>query len=116
MSRGQRSEYAIRNTQYVSRFTFHAAMDLTALPKVELHCHADGIVDPAMVRDIRRHDPGYPLDPETFAQAYPITDVASFFRWWDFIAPIEGDLRYFVPILERHIARLKAQRVVYTEI
>jgi adenosine deaminase len=90
--------------------------DLHALPKVELHCHLDGIIDPAMAADIRRADPSYPLDPDHLAQAYPITDFTSFMRWWDFIDPIEGDLAHFAPILERYIVRLKAQGVVYAEV
>jgi adenosine deaminase len=94
----------------------HRGPDLQTLPKVELHCHLDGIIDPAMAADIRRADPTYPLDPDHLAQAYPITDFAGFMRWWEFIDPIEGELAYFAPILERYIARLRAQGVVYAEV
>ncbi|MGD9099778.1 MAG: hypothetical protein PVF45_04805, partial [Anaerolineae bacterium] len=86
-------------------------------PKVELHCHMDGILDRAMAWDIRRDDPSYPLDPREFERAYPIgNDAVSFFKWWDFIAPIEGQLENFYPILGRHIERLKAQGVRYAEV
>jgi adenosine deaminase len=86
------------------------------LPKAELHCHLDGILDPVMLQEIRQNDPAFPILPVEFQRAYPITDIESFFHWWEFIAPIEGELGYFYPILGKHIARLKAQRVLYAEI
>jgi adenosine deaminase len=91
-------------------------MDTRVLPKAELHCHLDGILDPVMAWDIRRNDPAFPINPAEFERAYPITDIKSFFKWWDFIEPIEGKLEHFYPILGGHIERLKAQRVVYTEV
>ena len=91
-------------------------MNSRALVKAELHCHLDGILDPAMARDIHQDDPAFLINPARFEQAYPITDIESFFKWWDFIEPIEGELAHFYPILGRHIKRLKAQRVLYTEV
>ncbi len=87
-----------------------------ALAKVELHCHMDGILDPGMLRDLRRSDPAFPILPEEFERAYPITDIQSFFGWWNFIRPIEGALTYYYPILGKHIERLKAQQVRYAEV
>ena len=89
---------------------------MNTLPKVELHCHLDGILDPRMAWEIHRDDPTFPIHPGEFEQAYPIAGIESFFRWWDFIEPIEGELAYFYPILSRHIERLKAQGVLYSEI
>jgi adenosine deaminase len=91
-------------------------MDLQALPKVELHCHLDGVLDRAMAWDIRRDDPTFPVDPREFERAYPVQGLESFWNWWNFIDPIEGELDHFRPILDRHIARLKAQCVRYTEV
>lgn len=91
-------------------------MSIHTMPKAELHCHLDGILDPAMVRDIRRSDPTFPIDPADFECAYPVEDIEQFFRWWDFIDPIEGRLAYFFPILERYIEQLKSQHVVYAEV
>jgi adenosine deaminase len=91
-------------------------MDLKTLPKVELHCHLDGILSPAMLRDIRRDDSAFPIDPGEFERAYPIRDIESFFNWWNFIDPIEGELEYFYPILGRYIEQLKAQSVLYSEV
>jgi adenosine deaminase len=85
-------------------------------PKAELHCHLDGILDRTMLWEIRRDDPGFPIDPHEFEQAYPIHDLKSFWNWWRFIDPIEGELDNFRPILGRHVARLKAQNVRYAEV
>lgn len=91
-------------------------MDTKALFKAELHCHLDGILDRAMVRDIRRDDPTFPIDSREFERAYPVQDLESFWHWWNFIDPIEGELGYFYPILGRYIERLKAQNVCYSEV
>lgn len=91
-------------------------IDLQALPKVELHCHLDGILDRSMLRDIRAVEPAFPIDPQAFDAAYPIEDYTQFWQWWQGIDPIEGSLAHFAPILACHIERLKAQNVRYTEI
>lgn len=91
-------------------------MDIKGFPKVELHCHLDGILDREMVAHIRRGDPGFPIDPDEFERAYPVEGFEDFFRWWSFIEPIEGELDNFYPIMAKHIERLKAQNVVYTEV
>ncbi len=91
-------------------------MDLKSLPKAELHCHLDGVLDPTMLWDIRRADPAFPIDPREFERAYPVRDLESFWNWWRFIDPIEGELDHFYPILGRYIERLKAQNVRYSEI
>jgi adenosine deaminase len=91
-------------------------VNLKALSKVELHCHLDGILDPGMVWEFHRDDPAFPIHPEEFKKAYPITNIKNFFGWWDFIKPIGGTLTHFYPILGKHIERLKAQNVLYAEI
>ena len=91
-------------------------MDIKALPKVELHCHLDGILGRSMLRDIRRDDPTFPIDPREFERAYPVRDLESFWNWWRFIDPIEGEFGHFYPILAKYIERLKAQNVRYSEI
>jgi adenosine deaminase len=85
-------------------------------PKVELHCHLDGIVDPAMAREIRREQPNFPVDPEELERTYPVDGFERFLGWWTVPNRLEGHLDNFRPVLEHHIRRLKAQRVVYTEI
>jgi adenosine deaminase len=87
-----------------------------ALPKVELHCHLDGLVDPAMLRDLRRRGQPLAVAPEALEAAYPVRDLASFVRWGHIAEPLEGDLEAFKPILALHLERLTAQHVVYTEV
>ena len=91
-------------------------MDISTLPKVELHCHIDGILDPEIAQELQRDNQSFPVSPEELEQAYSITNIDSFFKWWDYIRPTMGSQTYFYPIFTRHIERLKTQRVVYTEI
>jgi adenosine deaminase len=96
--------------------TTNSPIDIKALAKVELHCHLDGVLDRAMAWDIHRHDPSFPIDPREFERAYPVTGFESFWNWFSFIKPLDGELAYVYPILDRHIERLKAQRVRYAEV
>jgi adenosine deaminase len=91
-------------------------MNWKTRPKVELHCHLGGILDPGMARDIRQQDPAFPIDPDQFERAYPVCDFEDLGRWVDFTAPIAGELDNYRPILSRYIKHLKAQRVLYSEI
>jgi adenosine deaminase len=86
------------------------------MDKAELHCHLDGIPGLAMIQEIYRQDPTFPISPAAFQDAGPIESPESFFAWLDVIDPIEGGLDHFYPILGRHIAALKAQSVRYAEI
>lgn len=85
-------------------------------PKIELHCHLDGILDPEMARDIRAEDPGFPVDPELLAGAYPVDSFQRFSDWWRFPAALQGDLDRFRPVLKRHLKRLAAEDVIYAEL
>lgn len=91
-------------------------MDVQRFPKVELHCHLDGILDRPMLREIHAEDPDFPVDPAQFEAAYPVNSFESFVRWYEFIRPIERSLEPSYPILERHFRRLKRESVVYSEI
>ena len=86
------------------------------LPKIELHCHLDGILSPSMAADIRREIPDFPIRPEDLERAYPVHDYQSFVEWWASIDPIEGQIGHFYPILARYIEQLRAQRVLYSEV
>ena len=91
-------------------------MDIPRLRKAELHCHLDGIVDPAILREllVRGHKPGLAL--EDLAAATPVRSFEAFVRWFGVTKPLEGLVDNFLPILDLHIQRLIAQNVVYTEI
>jgi adenosine deaminase len=91
-------------------------MNIADIPKIELHCHLDGIITPQMTSDILQEDPAFPILPEDFADKLPVYDYDSFHRWWTVFEPINGDLNAFKPILQRYIAQLKAQHVDYFEV
>jgi adenosine deaminase len=83
---------------------------------VELHCHVDGIVDPAMLREIEGRGISLPVTAEALQAAYPVRNFDEFINWFRVAEPIEDDTQHFQPILAAHIARLIAQNVIYTEI
>jgi adenosine deaminase len=91
-------------------------MSFDTLPKVELHCHLDGIMDPPMLREIERRGVQLPVSSETLEAAYPIQSCEGFFNWGRAIRPLEGELERLKPFLAVHLERLKSQEVVYTEI
>jgi adenosine deaminase len=86
------------------------------LPKVELHLHLDGILDPDMVREIREEDPEFAICPEALRQVYPVRTYGGFMRWGELTRSMHGDLDTFRPVLRRHLRRLKEQRVTYVEL
>lgn len=99
-----------------SRRKVSEAVGNRQLPKVELHCHLDGIVDPPMLRALRAQGHALPLSAEELEAVYPVQSFDDFMRWFAVAEALEGDLERFKPVLALHIERLKAQRVVYTEI
>jgi hypothetical protein len=92
------------------------AVDPATIPKVELHCHLDGILDPAMLRALRRRGRPLPLRPEALDALYLVRDYDGFVRYFARTELLEGDIDRFRPVIALHLERLKAQRVVYTEI
>ncbi|MBN2007292.1 MAG: hypothetical protein JXA21_28335 [Anaerolineae bacterium] len=88
---------------------------ITTLPKAELHCHLDGILDPAIARAICEEDPTCPVDVTALENAYPIQSIEKFFEWFKYVVPIESQLRYLGLLAVQHIARLKRQNVRYAE-
>lgn len=90
-------------------------MNIAALPKAELHCHLDGILDSAIARLIHAEDPSCPVDIAAMEAAYPIRGVEAFFQWFGFVTPVESKIEYLCLLADQHIARLKAQQVRYAE-
>ena len=87
------------------------------LPKVELHCHLLGVVNPPLLREIRQCGGSILLEPSTLDSAYPIHDLGSFKRWVEVLSPYQSSTPDAMrPILAAHITNLIAQHVVYTEI
>lgn len=91
-------------------------MNLKDIPKVELHCHLDGIVSPAMIRSILQNGGTFPLNPDELEQAYPIQGFDSFWNWWAYMKPHRGQLDYYHPVIQHYIAELKSQNVRYFEL
>jgi adenosine deaminase len=86
------------------------------LPKVELHCHLDGIVDPPMLEQLKASGQRLPLALEALLEAYPVDSFESFEKWHRTVSVLEGNLDNFRPILAIHAERLKKQGVGYAEI
>lgn len=91
-------------------------MNISTLPKAELHCHIDGLVDPQMLKDLAARGQQLPLTIETLQSALPVQGFDDFTHWCDTASAVEGTAGHLNPILAEHIERLKAQKVVYTEI
>jgi adenosine deaminase len=92
-------------------------VSLDTLPKAELHTHLDGIITPEMLRAIRVAQPGYPVDPEALAAAYPVHDFESFVAWWRYKTPdVRAEFDLFRPVLAHHIAQLRRDNVRYAEL
>jgi adenosine deaminase len=96
--------------------TDNLEIQIAALPKAELHCHLDGLLDASMLVDIWRDEPDFPVQPEHLSLAQPVHDLESFFRWWDFVRPLKGQLLRYAPVIKRYLSRLKAQQARYFEL
>ena len=86
--------------------------------KVELHCHLDGVVDPAMLLELQEQGAELPLESAVLGRAYPVHDLDSFSAWCvAATTPLSGQwLDLYRPIVVAHMERLRAERVVYEEI
>jgi hypothetical protein len=93
-------------------------VDVPAIPKAELHCHCDGILDPAMLRGFAAQG----LDVEPVATALealgPMTSVE---RWAAEYQPLSAG--FLNPLTERlrlvamaQRSRWRAQNVQYAEL
>ncbi len=89
---------------------------VAAIPKVELHCHLDGIIDPVMTGNLLANGANLPFTEQDLASRYPVTDMASFLKWYEVGDRITRSLDAFHAVIAAHLERLKTQGVVYTEI
>jgi adenosine deaminase len=92
-------------------------LDVARLPKAELHCHIDGMIDPPMLAELARRGHSPPLGADELAAVLPVTSVESFESGYGALVGRLEPCDVWLPrVLQVHIDRLRAQRVVYTEI
>lgn len=91
-------------------------MELRDIPKTELHCHLEGIVDPEILDFLESTGKHQALSSERFRQAYPVRTFDEFIRWCQDQDHFEGDILGYSDIFEVHISKLKKQNVIYTEV
>jgi adenosine deaminase len=89
---------------------------VAALPKAELHCHLDGILDLSMLRALRERGVNLPVSEAQLATAYPVHDFGSFLGWFASQQPLAGKLALYKEILREYVERLRAQNAVYAEV
>ena len=92
--------------------------DISALRKVELHCHVDGLIDRALLRGLEARGRPNPIDLEDLSHVCP---VGSFEDWTEaylpFVDPhVSENAAFILETLEQHLLHLRTQNVVYTEI
>ena len=92
------------------------AATIAALPKVELHCHLDGVPDPEMLRRLREEGIELPISPEALEAVPPVRDFDTFLGWFAAQQPVKDQFRFYRHVARRHVERLKAQNVVYAEL
>jgi adenosine deaminase len=84
---------------------------------IELHCHADGLIDPPMLRELARRGVPCPAEADALAEVVP---VRSFGQWMEQygprVAPCMASTSQLISILEIHIERLVEQGVRYAEL
>jgi adenosine deaminase len=93
-------------------------VDARSQRKAELHCHIDGLLDPAMLDELARGGEPLAIDPAALGTHHPVRSVG---QWLDGYGALVGPAtqphdRWLPRMLEIHLTRLRAQNVVYTEI
>lgn len=93
-------------------------VDAKSQRKAELHCHIDGLLDPAMLDELARGGDPLAIDPAALAAHHPVRSVEQWLHGYgSLVDPATHPRDRWLPrMLELHLARLRAQHVVYTEI
>jgi adenosine deaminase len=92
--------------------------DLQTIEKVELHCHLDGVLDAAMLTELRSKGLNFGLSPEELRAVYPVTSKEDWLAGYcaTVLSHLEPREERLLPILETYIDRLRKQNVVYAEL
>src|SRR4051812_7824244 len=92
-------------------------MNINNIPKVELHCHLIGVIDPDTLTIVKRNGHEILVDPQELVQLLPVRNKEDFSNWISVVKPYQNQaLPFMLPILSLHIERLVHQNVVYTEL
>jgi len=84
--------------------------------KAELHCHLLGVINPSLLREIRKCGGDILVEPSALDSAYPIYDLNSFTHWLEILKPYQAATPDTMrPIIASHISNLIEQGVVYAE-
>lgn len=91
---------------------------IAALPKVELHLHIEGTLEPQMMWDLaQKHQIALPYDSvDAIAQAYQFSDLQSFLDLYYQGADVLRDEDDFFALMWAYLLRCKEDNVVHTEI
>ncbi len=84
---------------------------------VELHCHADGLIDGPLLRGLVERGETYPVTAEQLAAIAPVRSREA---WIETYGPLAATcmtpFERLLPILSAHTERLVAQKVRYAEL
>ena len=91
--------------------------DLVSRPKAELHCHSDGLLDPAMARTLDPTDQGASLADE-LARCYPIRSIGEWAEGYDRILDrfLEAEPKRLLGTILSQVERWRSQHAVYAEL
>ena len=87
------------------------------IPKAELHCHLDGVLDPAMLQKLVLEGHSFPLKANEFSAIYPIESKNAWInRYIKLLASGLANLDFQIAAAKEHVNRLKLQGVTYSEL
>ncbi len=88
----------------------------SALEKVELHCHLDGLLDPSMLRELAKRGQDWDVLPGALAALIPAKSTKDWTSYLDLVTPSLRPPERLNFCLELHIENLIRQNVSYAEI
>jgi adenosine deaminase len=86
-----------------------------ALPKAELHCHIDGLLDPALLEEMAAAGHAPPVSPQELGAVWPVTTRDGWESYARVVEPIMT-ADWLMLAIEHHLWRLRRQNVVYAEL
>ncbi|MFC1745810.1 hypothetical protein ACFL35_17590 [Candidatus Riflebacteria bacterium] len=91
-------------------------MDISKIPKVELHCHLDGIINPEILENEVFFGLLKDFSLADFKNLYPVKNYDEFWQWFAMVEELKRDPDLFVKLIPIHLQNLKKQNVHYTEV